>query len=1150
MKSSSLPLRRSSLLPASFIACLTLCASFAQAQSPAAAAAGPRTRVTQAVDDHQLVTLRGNVHPHARPQNDQGPVDDSQPATRALILLQRSAEQEAALRQLLDDQQNNSSANFHNWLTPQQFAAQFGPADSDVQAVTQWLTAHGFKNINVGAGKTAIEFSGTVGQMREAFHTDIHKFLIHGKIRNANVSDPQIPAALSPVVAGVVGLSNLRPNAHVRRLGTFRKTKDSGQVRPLFTFTGGTCGSGQTCYAVGPGDFATIYSVPAKVNGQNAGQLQTIVVVGDSNIYLSDVNSYRSMFGLPVNPPTVIVNGPDPGPSGPDGDEIEADLDTQIAGGVAPYATVMLVVTEQPDSGVGAAGVDLSVLYTINNNLAPVVSKSFGLCEAEEGTSGNALEAALWEQASAQGISGMVSAGDEGSAACDPTNDFPDVAVNGLAVSGDASTPFNVAVGGTDFNQIGNETQYWNTTNTAGTSAKGYIPETTWNSSCAYTGSTTACTASIINTDTENDPGIDVAAGSGGRSIIYPKPSWQTGTGVPADDVRDLPDLSLFASNGANGSFYVLCEADANSLNGSSSTSCDFNSPYEDFQGVGGTSASSPAFAAIMSLIVQKTGQRQGNPNYVLYNLAASSSCSTANPVNNCIFYDIPAQSDSNNSVACAGGSPNCSNQSTSANQYGIITTKNGGSTPAFNTTAGYDLATGLGSVNVSNLVNAWASASGFHATTTTFSLSGGAPVNTTHGTPISVTGTVTSASPGTPTGFVELIQGTTVPGPIIDTFQLSNGSYSGNTYMLPGTGGTPYVVTAHYGGGPAQTAGDGTFLPSTASNTGAVTSVSKEASAVSVNLVIFDAFGNPSISSATQLNYGSPYILLVEVTNSSGTLCVPPPFGTITPSFTNPPFLPCPTGTVTLLDNNNALNDFLVPNTATMTNTAKLNNSGFAEDQPIQLPGGVHSLTASYAGDNSFMAGTSLPRTLDISPTTSSTSLSASTSVITSGGSVVFTALVTGPTSNGAAPTGVVQFISNGITISSGVNCLLPTTFNPVTGAPPSCTASFTTTSLAFVTPSAPVQMPRIKTVPLWVAAFVLLLIFLRTLTRITPHKRPAFAYAGLLLFACVAAGLAGCGGGGGGGGGGHVDNVIAVYVGDANYLASSSPKVPITVQ
>jgi len=1165
----------------------------AQGQPPAAAASAVSTvrpRVTQAVDEAHLVPLKGNVHPLAKAKFDQGAVDDSAPVTRALILLQRSADQESSLRQLLDDQQNKSSANYHAWLTPQQFAAQFGPADSDVQAVTQWLSSHGFQNIKVGAGKTTIEFSGNVGQMRSAFHTDIHKFNIRGEVRNANISDPQIPAALAPVIGGVVGLTNFRPRAHLHKLGTFRKTTATGQLKPLnprFTYAG-DCFTSTNCFGVGPGDFAKIYNVPSTVNSQPAGQGQTIVVVNDSNINPQDLVDYRNLFGLPAltlaqATANIIVNGPDPGLTG---DETEADLDTQIASAVAPNATVLLVVTEQPDSGVGAAGVDLSVLYTINNNLAPVISKSFGACEAFEGTSGNEFESALWEQASAQGISGMVSAGDTGSAACDPTSDSSlDFSVFGQAVSGDASTPFNVAVGGTDFNSsLANyAATYWSTTNSGTqTSALSYIPEIPWNDSCASSGSLSGCTAAIINEDSSGleGTGPDLTGGAGGQSncinvtedaegditcntvngqLGYPKPSWQTGLGVPADGVRDLPDVSLFASNGQNNSFYIICEEDANSGTGSNTSSCDLNSPFNDFQGVGGTSASSPAFAAIMSLVNQQTGQRLGNPNYVLYALAAKpgATCtSQASPPPNastCIFYDITT---GNNSVACEGDTFGCSNTSGAADEFGILVNEDNppftNNTPSFNATANYDLATGLGSVNVTNLVAKWTTATPTLSTTsTTLLLNGGAAVNDTHGAPVTVAGTVTSGA-GTPTGgFVELTQGSTSPGLVIDTFPLTNGSYSGTTTLLPGTGGGAYMVVARFGG-------EGTFAASTSSPS-LVSGVSAETSKVVPYFVTFDANGNPIVntSSTQSVTYGSSYILLVAVTslNNSATTCTPPPFAQA-PLLT-PPVQACPTGTVTLLDGGKALNDFLVPNTTNTTNTSKLNNSGFAEDQPIQLigttAGNPHTITATYSGDNSFKSSASAtPLTVTVNPAGTTTTVSSNVISITPGQSVTLTATVVGVSSNGAGPTGMVGFSFGSTVLSAGVTCGAQTNFNPNTGAPPSCTASFTTSALSMSPPpsTTPTQFPRWRTGPLWTAALALLIAFLLALRRIPPQRRCVFVYAGALAFAAIAVGIVGCGGGGGGGGGGHVDTVTASFItGDTNY-SNSSGAVSISVQ
>lgn len=1125
---------------------VTLSGSLAKAQTKSEAASAAQNsavvpaRITKAVDETRLVQLKGNVHPIARAGLDQGALDSSQPLTRGVILLQRSAEQEAALRQLLDDQQNKTTANYHAWLTPDQFGKQFGPADSDVQTVTQWLTTQGFQNIKVGAGKTAIEFSGSVGQVQAAFHTEIHKFLMRGEVHNANVSDPQIPEALAPVVAGVVGLHNVAPRAHVHKLGTFRKTKTTGEVKPLFTFAG--CGSSGTlpCFAVGPGDFAKIYNVPSTVKGNPAGQGVTIALVGDSNINIQDAHDFRTIFGLPTNDPTVIVNGPDPGLGG---DEIEADLDTQVAGAVAPNAKILLVVTEQPQSGAGAAGVDLSALYIINNNLADVMSKSFGACESSEGAAGNAFENALYEQAAAQGITVMVSAGDNGSAGCDPTSTNLDVAAAGLAVSGDASTPFNVAVGGTDFNSSlpNYATTFWGSTNAASTqtSALGYVPETTWNGSCAFFG-LTGCTATIINQDSTGitSAGPDLAAGSGGASGVYAKPSWQTGTGVPADGVRDLPDVSLFASNGVNGSFYIICEQDANSGTGSSTSSCDLNSPFNDFQGVGGTSASSPAFAAIIALVNQQTGQRQGNVNYVLYPLAsaASNTCtSAASPLSTCVFYDIPA--GFNNSVACQGGSPNCSNTSTSSTAFGILTTTAGGTIPAFSTTPGYDLATGLGSVNVTNLLAKWTTAS-FKPSTTTFVFNAGAPVNAiTHGAPVSVSGAVTGSG-GTPTGFVELIQGTTAPGPVLDTFALTNGAYSGTTLMLPGTNGAPYSVVARY-------AGDGTFAASTSTTVGTVNSISKEPSAVKVSLVTFGANNNPILStSATSLPYGTAYILQVAVTNSSGSLCVPPPFS---------PTLPCPTGSVTLLDGGQPLKDFLVPNTSTATQTAQLNNAGFVEDQPIQLSAGSHPITASYAGDVSYSAqGTSNTLSLTITQAPTTTMVVPSVSVITSGGSVTLTALVSTGSNSAVGPSGTVQFLNGSTALGTAAATCTPAGATASAGA--SCTATLTTTLSVLMPPGTD---SRRRLSPPWAPMLLLASLavcFAYLATRIAPTRQRRYAYATIILLIAGAISFAGCGGGsgggGGGGGGGHTDSITAKYSGDTNYSGSTSTAVSITIQ
>ena len=998
--------------------------SAARAQTPSRPA-----RITRAIDDNQLVRLKGNVHPLAQARFDQGAMNDAQPIDRMLLLLQRSSDQESELRQLLEDQLTNNSPKHHAWLTPEQFGAQFGPVDADIQATTDWLNSMGFHGIKVGPGRTVIEFSGNAGQVRAAFHTEMHRYLVQGALRFANSSDPLIPAALAPVVAGVVSLHSFPKFAHSRTIGNFRRSAETGVVEPTFSFAG--CGSGGTsqCNGLGPADLAKIYNVPPNLDGTG----QTIAVVGQSNINIEDVQEYRAMFGLPTNDPEIILNGPDPGPLS---DETEADLDVQVSGGMAPKAAVKFVVSETPDTA-PTAGIDLSALYIIDNNIAAVLSESYGACEGALGSVGNAFYNALWEQAAAQGITVLVSSGDNGSAACDNPGDS-DFATGGLAVSGLASTPFNISVGGTDFSYsvASPASVYWNATN-GGTpaveSAKSYIPESTWNDSCALAG-TTGCTSSIITSHASSH--ADLVAASGGPSSIYTtKPAWQTGiTGMPNDNRRDTPDISLFASNGKNQSFYIVCQKDV------TGSSCDLSAPFQDFGGVGGTSASVQAFAGIMALInqsqatVSNPAPRQGNANYILYKLykqhSLGSGICTSNPAaasaSGCVFYDVTA---GNISVACKGGSLNCSNTSTAANQYGVISS---GGAPAWKTTAGYDLATGLGTVNVANLANAWGGV-GLTATTTAITASPSGTV--AHGTSASFTVHVT-ASAGTPAGQVSLIAtpaGAEKTG--IGPFTLSSGIAAISTKMLPG--GTAFHVVAHY-------SGDGTFAQSDSAPV--LVTVSKESSQTIVSLVTFDPnTGNISNNSASTAVYGSPYIMRIDVTDASATPCSDNSnSGAIPPIDT----IPCPTGNVTLTDNGAPLNEFLNTNSGTISNVAPLNRHGNLEDQPIQLPGGSHNIVAAYAGDNSYTASTSIADAITITPATTAATLAAPSNATTVT-PVTITATIN-TISNGGAPTGTVQFLDvphNGVPVSLGMPAIVGFASDHDSGAPATGTASVTVT-------------------------------------------------------------------------------------------------------
>jgi Pro-kumamolisin, activation domain/Bacterial Ig-like domain (group 3) len=1107
-------------------------------------------RVTDTVDDTNRTVLRGNVHPKARAEFDNGAVADATPVTRILLLLQRSAEQEAALRQLMEEQQSKSSPNYHAWLTPEDFGKKFGPADADVQTVTDWLTSHGFQNIKVAKGKTVVEFSGNAGQVRKAFATEIHKYNVNGEEHFANASDPQIPAAIAPVVRGIRSLHNFHPKPQARTLGSFRRTAN-GEIRPLFTYTD----SNGQFFAMGPADFAKIYNIPASATG--AGQ--HIAIVGQSNINLQDVTDFRAIFGLPAYTAgqlNVILNGPDPGLVG--SDETESDLDVEWAGAVAPAATIDFVTTQTAQTD-GTFGIDGSALYIVENNIAPVLSESYGACEPGLGAGGNAFYNSLWQQAAAQGITVVISAGDNGSAGCDPAAApaNQDVATQGLAVSGIASTPFNIALGGTDFDDAGNQSKFWNATNSSTSappaSALGYIPEKTWNDSCASAGSTSGCSSATINSNAGS--GIDVVAGSGGPSSIYSKPSYQTG--FLSDSTRDIPDVSLFSSDngaatGLSNSFYIVCQSDQDPTGG---TGCDLTTSAgtsaHNFQAVGGTSAATPTFAAIMALVIQQqAGQRQGVANYVLYSLAktAVNVCpsTTATLPNACVFYDV---TKGNNSVACAGGSANCSNKTTG--QFGILTTTAGGSTPAFNATTGYDLATGLGSVNVANLLAKWASPSRT-ATTTSLSLSA---TSITVGSTITVSGTVT---PTSATGLVVLKDMATgaeiqpscpTSSPLCTANAVSAGSYSFPTAFLPG--GTAYNVVAHYGG-------DGTFA--TSDSAPMTVTVAKQNSQTVVNFVT----ATGALTTAAQnIIYGSPYILRIDVENATGQTCQNL---SNTTTLVTPLSFICPTGAVTLTDGGKPLNDFPRAQNLNVTNVANLNDRGFAEDQPVSLPVGSHTVAASYPGDASYNASASNSLSVTVTQATTSIAVTPSPTSIASGGSVTLTALVTTP-SNGEPPCGsgvtnpgTVQF-KNGSTAISGT-----VSYSGISGAASansqaSCTATLTTSLSQFVPLSRPQPRLRMPFVLLWILA-ALAILFLALAQHAAPLQRKwprlgnrlGYAAAGLLLLACLAASFAGCSGSssgsGGGGGGSHTDSITAAYSGDTNYSGSTATAVSVTIQ
>jgi pseudomonalisin len=614
-------------------------------------------RIVQRIDENRRVVLTGNIHALARPQYDRGAAPADLPLDRLQLVLKRSPEQQTQLDRLLIDQQQPDSPDYHRWLTPEEFGERFGPADEDIQKLSGWLESHGFRVDEVAAGRGTIEFSGSAAQLEEAFHAPMHKFVVDGKEHWANAGDPEIPAALAEVVDGVANLhSFFSQPLHVVSPRDFSGPGGKG-AHPFYS-------QGWYYNALAPADFAVIYNLnslyQAGINGAGA----TIAVIGRTNISVSDVNDFRRLFGLSVNPPQIVLNGADPGDLG-GGEEVEALLDNSWAGAVAPSATVKFVVSASTNTSDGTM---LSEQYIINHNStlgADVMTESFGLCEGYVPASYGTMLSGLAQQAAAEGITYMVSTGDTGSAGCDYQGET--AASGPLSVNVLGSSPYVTAVGGTQFNETAGSGPYWSgsSMNPYYLSVYSYIPENVWNQSCAAS----------------NCGNPNIIAGAGGASAFFSKPSWQSGVaGIPADGARDVPDVSLAAS-GAHDP-YLLCIRGA----------CSQSQSTPGFSGVGGTSASAPAFAGIMALVKQKAGARQGAVNSILYQLAASEQLSQCNastgiPGATCIFNDVTA---GDNAVPGEAG-------------YGT-------GSATYKAGVGYDRATGLGSVNGANLVNHWTS--------------------------------------------------------------------------------------------------------------------------------------------------------------------------------------------------------------------------------------------------------------------------------------------------------------------------------------------------------------------------------------------------------------------------------------------------------
>jgi uncharacterized protein (TIGR03437 family) len=670
-------------------------------------------KVVAPVDPERTVALRGHVHSMAQRQWDQGLADPALELRYATLMLKP----DPSLPSFLQEQQDPLSPNFHRWLTPEQFADRFGASAGDIAKIVAWLQSQGLKVNDVARGRHWITFSGTRGQAARAFRTEFHRYLAGGQTHIANATEPSIPAAFQDVVAGIRGLTDFRmkPASRIKRIVP---------LAPDFN-------SGPGVHYLVPDDIATIYDIAPLYNSSIDGTGQKIVVVGQTDIDLNDIRAFRKRYKLPARDPQVVLVGPDPGIS--DGDLGEADLDIEWSGSIARNATIVYV---------NSTDVNISAQYAVDHNLAPVISMSYGLCEQQNDPSFRAVA----QQANAQGITWFSSSGDAAAADCDPAF-AASQASQGLAADFPASVPEITAVGGTEFNEGAGT--YWASSNSpTGASALSYIPEKAWNDTAL----------------------LNILAGTGGgKSVLYEKPAWQAGPGVPNDHVRDIPDIAFSASADHDG--YFIFTGGGLAI-------------------AGGTSIATPIAAGVAVLLNQSVVSRGvqdnpglGNINPELYRLAQTTTD---------VFHDIKT---GDNIVPCAQSTPNCSN-----------------GTIGFKAGTGYDATTGLGSLDVNNLIAEWGSGTTASSMTLTATP---ASVNLNQGT-VQLMASVSATGGITPSGTVDFVANDIALGSAtvtqsggmasaslaIDSTQLNAGDnsvkalYSGNKLLSGSSASASVAVT------------------------------------------------------------------------------------------------------------------------------------------------------------------------------------------------------------------------------------------------------------------------------------------------------------------------------------------------------------------
>ncbi len=689
------------------LAFLSITALQASAQS-----SNVQQRITSPVGSGEMVPLLGHIPRKAEPQYDQGRVEPSLQLNEVTLLTLPSASQQKALNLLGAEQQDPTSPNYHKWLTPEEYADRFGLSANDVQKISTWLKSQGLKVESVARGRNWIVFSGTASQVESAFRTEIHSYNVKGEMHFANAMPPSIPTELARVVTGIRGLDDFRPKPR-----NIKKSPSSQKARPNYVDN-----NFNPPDFIAPGDIATIYDLKPLYSGGFDGTGQKLAIVGQTDVYLADLNDFRSGFGLTaISGCTTssdvitscntsnfryVLDGTDPGVSPPNvGDLTEADLDLEWSAATARGAQIIYV---------NSTNVFTSYYYAIDQKLAPVISMSYGQCEFNDNNLPN--DEIELTKANSFGITFVNSSGDSGGAECDSPLDpaSNNLAVNGLAVAYPASSPEVTGVGGTATPFSDFTSTFWGTTNGSnGGTALSYIPETTWNDDVELINVLGGTALSL-----QENSGIGIEIGGGGPSNCsvqtadfsscvsgFPQPTWQTATISGQASVRFSPDVSLLASPNFPG--YIYCTQLSDLGDSGSGSSCAPGGAAGITNAlaltnpsiVGGTSASAPVFAGIVTILNQYlSSPGLGNINPTLYQLAAT-------PANN-VFHQVTS---GNNMVYCEAGTPTNMPSSYRCPSSGLF----GYNASNADSTNGYNLVTGLGSVDADNLAKNWSNGTG-----------------------------------------------------------------------------------------------------------------------------------------------------------------------------------------------------------------------------------------------------------------------------------------------------------------------------------------------------------------------------------------------------------------------------------------------------